>query len=108
MGNNKWKEEVRTRDCFKCKICGSPNNLTIQHKIPLCRGGQSTLENTVCWCTWCHRDYHKKWGMAISDDFGNPTEHGYQHRNSSKRKQSKKQRRKQDRRQSRRTRKHHR
>lgn len=80
MGDRKWKQEVLERDCHRCKICGSKNFLTVHHKIPKCRGGQGTPENTVCWCTICHRFFHKEWGLTISDDFGNPLEQGYVHR----------------------------
>lgn len=89
MAKTKWKEAIRERDCYRCKICGRTTNLTIQHKLPLCRGGLSTPDNCVCWCTYCHRNYHNTYGMAISDDFGNPVEHGYIHRNPPRRKHHK-------------------
>jgi len=83
VGDNKWKALIRERDGNRCKICGSSEHLTIHHKIPKCRGGQSSEENCVTWDCICHRAYHLKWGLTISDDFGNPLEKGYQHRNSS-------------------------
>ena len=72
MGTNKWKFAVRERDGFKCRICGSSDGLTVHHKVPVARDGKSTLENCVCWCKECHRKYHEEWGLAISDDVGNP------------------------------------
>lgn len=81
-----WKEMIRAREGYRCKICGRTTNLTIQHKLPRCRGGSSTPENCVCWCGQCHRRFHLAHGLAMSDDFGNPIEHGYIHRKPPKRK----------------------
>lgn len=72
MGTSKWKFAIHERDCFKCKICGSRSNLTVHHKFPVSRGGKNTLENCVCWCRDCHRNYHNRWGLTTSDDYGNP------------------------------------
>ena len=72
MATRAWKLAIHERECFKCKICGSTKGLTVHHKKPVARKGKSTLENCVCWCTICHRNYHKKWGLAESDDLGNP------------------------------------
>jgi len=68
----KWKQEAHERDCHKCKICGSTYRLTVHHKLPVARGGQGNLENCVCWCTICHRNYHAQYGNTTSNDYGNP------------------------------------
>lgn len=81
-----WKLAIHERECFKCKICGSSKNLTIHHKLPVARGGRSNLENCVCWCRDCHREYHKNWGLTESDDFGNPIEEMYATKKKRKRK----------------------
>ena len=86
MGTSKWKIAVHERDCFKCKICGSSNYLTVHHKLPVSRGGKGTLENCVCWCKYCHRDYHKKWNLTTSDDYGNPVGEYKGHASKKKRK----------------------
>lgn len=93
MAKNGWKLTVLEVFNHTCQICGSHSNLTVHHKKPLGRGGGSTADNVVCWCRDCHRAYHNKWGVTISDNFGNPVEHRYEHRNSPKRKHHKKNRR---------------
>lgn len=72
MSTSKWKLDVHERDCFKCRICGSKKFLTVHHKLPVARGGKGTLENCVCWCKFCHQEYHKRWNLTTSDDYGNP------------------------------------
>jgi len=74
VATREWKRKIHERDCHKCQICGSTYKLTIHHKRAVARGGQSTPENTVCWCTECHHLYHKKWGITTSDNYGNPIE----------------------------------
>lgn len=94
MATRVWKQEVHERDCHKCKICstgGSKKNpLSVHHRIPVARGGKSNKENCVCWCTICHRAYHKEWGLTISDDFGNPVESRYTSKSARHRKRIKK------------------
>lgn len=60
------------RDNYCCKICGSSSHPTVHHKIAKARGGKGCLENCVVWCRECHRNYHNKWGITTSDDYGNP------------------------------------
>ena len=72
MAKSGWKLAIHERDCFKCKICGSTKQLTIHHKLPVARGGKSNAENCVCFCSACHRLFHRNWGLTESDDFGNP------------------------------------
>lgn len=67
-----WKLDVQERDGFRCKICGSKHDLTVHHKLPSSRGGKGCLSNCVCWCRKCHSEYHSRWGLTTSDDFGNP------------------------------------
>ena len=72
MPKRGWKIAIHERDCYTCKICGSTKQITVHHKLPVHRGGKGNLANCVCWCAVCHREYHKKWGLTESDDFGNP------------------------------------
>jgi hypothetical protein len=37
-----------------CYYCGSPDSLTIDHKIPLSRGGSNSLSNLVFACASCN------------------------------------------------------
>ncbi len=48
------KKNVFIRDGFKCQYCGSNNELTIDHIIPVSRGGKSTFENCVAACKPCN------------------------------------------------------
>ncbi len=72
MSTSKWKIAVLERDGYSCKICGSKNSPTVHHKLPVARNGKGCLENCVVWCKNCHRNYHNKWGLTTSDDYGNP------------------------------------
>lgn len=45
-------------DCAKCCYCNKQfptNQLTIEHKIPLCMGGTSNIENIDIACGPCNR-----------------------------------------------------
>jgi hypothetical protein len=47
----------------KCQICGSVNNLEIDHIIPVCQGGQNTEENLRVLCQTCNgkRNSELRW-----------------------------------------------
>lgn len=38
----------------KCRYCGTKNNLTIDHKIPIIQGGKNELKNFQCLCYRCN------------------------------------------------------
>ena len=42
------------RDGFACVYCGDTEKLTIDHVLPVSRGGKSTFENCVCACGDCN------------------------------------------------------
>jgi 5-methylcytosine-specific restriction endonuclease McrA len=42
------------RDRYICSYCGSNKNLTIDHIIPISRGGKSTFENCITACKSCN------------------------------------------------------
>ena len=49
------KRNVFIRDGHICKYCGKrPEQLTIDHVIPKCKGGKSTFENCVSSCKPCN------------------------------------------------------
>jgi 5-methylcytosine-specific restriction endonuclease McrA len=48
------KRNVMVRDDFVCQYCGSTNELTIDHMIPISRGGKSIFENCVTACKSCN------------------------------------------------------
>lgn len=52
------REQVFERDGYKCLRCGSTKNLTIDHAVPLSRGGSKKIENlqTLCQECNCHKE----------------------------------------------------
>jgi 5-methylcytosine-specific restriction endonuclease McrA len=48
------KKNVMIRDEFRCVYCGKEKGLTIDHVIPLSRGGKSSFENCVTACKDCN------------------------------------------------------
>ena len=48
------KKHVMVRDGFRCQYCGTLKSLTIDHVIPVSRGGKSTFENCVTACKYCN------------------------------------------------------
>jgi len=48
------KRNIMVRDKYKCMYCGSPNNLTIDHVIPISQGGKSSFNNCVACCRFCN------------------------------------------------------
>lgn len=52
------RKYVFERDRYQCKSCGKTNletNLTIDHIIPLARGGQNDISNLQTLCTACNQ-----------------------------------------------------
>lgn len=50
------KQNVFKRDGCKCLICGSTDNLTLDHIIPISRGGSNEKENLQTFCSKCNND----------------------------------------------------
>jgi 5-methylcytosine-specific restriction endonuclease McrA len=48
------KRNVMTRDDFICQYCGSREELTVDHIIPVSRGGKTEFENCVTACKICN------------------------------------------------------
>lgn len=48
------RAEVFARDPHKCQCCGSTEHLTIDHIIPLARGGSNDLDNLQILCRSCN------------------------------------------------------
>jgi 5-methylcytosine-specific restriction endonuclease McrA len=48
------KKNVFRRDEHACQYCGAGSNLTIDHIVPLSRGGRSGWDNVVCCCRKCN------------------------------------------------------
>jgi len=54
------KKHVMVRDEFICQYCGTPKALTIDHVVPVSRGGKSTFENCVTACRSCNNKKSNK------------------------------------------------
>ena len=53
--NNKpLKESVKTRDGYRCRVCGSECLLTVDHIVPMCLGGEDDAENLWTLCRTCN------------------------------------------------------
>ena len=50
--NMRW--EIWERDNFTCRNCGSRRRLSIDHIIPVSKGGQTIKENLQTLCTSCN------------------------------------------------------
>ena len=48
------KKNIHIRDNNKCVYCGSKNDLTIDHVIPISKGGKTSFENCVAACKDCN------------------------------------------------------
>ncbi len=53
-GSAWWKRKRATGRCYYCRAHVSPGNLTMDHLIPLVRGGRSTRNNIVAACKECN------------------------------------------------------
>jgi len=49
-----WKELIAKGECYYCKKKIPPNELTMDHIVPLIRGGKSTKGNIVPCCKECN------------------------------------------------------
>ncbi len=49
------RREVFRRDHHRCQYCGATRDLTIDHVLPLSRGGGHTWENVVAACQSCNQ-----------------------------------------------------
>lgn len=52
--NARVKLEVFARDNNRCVKCGSTEHLTVDHIIPVLRGGPSSMENVQTLCNSCN------------------------------------------------------
>ena len=56
---DKLKEEVLSRDEWRCVICETETNLHVHHKIPRAKGGLHHKDNLVTLCASCHAAIEK-------------------------------------------------
>ena len=56
-----WKNWVRSKLPKVCKLCGSTENLTIDHIKPVSKGGTHKLKNLQTLCEKCNVEKGDKW-----------------------------------------------
>jgi len=49
-----WKRRVAKGECYYCGRATPPNELTMDHIVPVSRGGKSTRGNVVACCKTCN------------------------------------------------------
>ena len=55
MRNTQWWQNLLNKgECHYCHKKFSPEELTMDHVVPLCRGGKSTKGNIVACCKECN------------------------------------------------------
>jgi len=59
-------KRVLERDGWRCRKCGSLENLQIHHKIKRSQQGNDSLDNLVTLCAYCHLAEHGQLGYEKS------------------------------------------
>ena len=49
-----WKRQLAKASCYYCGRSVAPKELTMDHIVPLSRGGRSTKGNVVPCCKYCN------------------------------------------------------
>ncbi len=68
----KIRTRVLARDGHRCVYCGSPDKLTMDHVLPMVRGGGFCFDNLVTACKSCNNlRGGKTWSgpVELRDDF---------------------------------------
>ncbi len=63
ISREQWEALKRTHD-GRCAYCGEVKPLTMDHKIPLCRGGKHVIENIAPACKPCNS---RKWKKTVEE-----------------------------------------
>jgi len=48
------RQAVFARDGFACRLCGSPDHLTVDHIVSVYRGGADDFDNLQTLCNSCN------------------------------------------------------
>lgn len=49
-----WKQKLAGGECYYCRNKFEPGELSMDHVVPLSRGGRSEKNNLVCCCKECN------------------------------------------------------
>lgn len=50
-----WRSDIIRYWNSLCSYCGSDKNITLDHVIPLAKGGTNLTNNLICCCKSCNR-----------------------------------------------------
>lgn len=64
------RQEVILRDGFRCRSCGTREELTVHHCHMLSRGGPTTPSNLITLCALCHGSVHEGLTVIVGDPEG--------------------------------------
>lgn len=62
-----WQRKIANGICYYCGSKVGPQNLTMDHIVPLSRGGRSSKGNIVPACKECNNK--KKWMLPLEWDY---------------------------------------
>ena len=60
---------IYLRDECECAYCGSQESLTLDHLVPVCKGGSNSQTNLVTACIECNLKRGKKRWRAYAEGF---------------------------------------
>ena len=65
-----WKQKLAIGDCYYCGKSFSREDLTMDHKMPLSRGGTNSKGNVVVCCKPCNsrKKYHTPVEMLLEEN----------------------------------------
>ena len=71
------KKNIFERDLYECQYCGNTKHLTIDHIVPVSRGGQNTWKNLTTCCFSCNNKkgdrLQEECGMKLKRQPGRPS-----------------------------------
>jgi 5-methylcytosine-specific restriction endonuclease McrA len=62
-----WKEKLAQGICHYCKGTFAPEELTMDHVVPLAQGGKSVKQNLVCACKNCNTEKSYQYSMDFEN-----------------------------------------
>lgn len=74
---SKWFKKISDRDGAVCKHCLTKEDLSINHIVPKCIGGEYSYENLEILCRRCNvKEYHRLVQKALKKYFSKTTSEG--------------------------------
>lgn len=66
-----WAKQVKSRDCYRCQICGSSDRLHSHHKNSwnYFIEERYSIDNGVTLCNNCHLRFHMIYGKGYNTKF---------------------------------------